>query len=258
LRFAVVRRVYIFGTLGYEDISYPNSLPPFKVKGGVWAAGIILTPAPDSAITVGYGHAYGVDSPILRATVGLTARTHLAVSYANFIGTSLQTLQSALAVSTVDAAGNPINSQTGAPVLLSNQLLSQQSSLMRNSVLSASLITAWPRDTLSVSFLHEQQKLLANAPGTSGFSQISWSGNVGWTHALTPVLTAASYLEIGSTNSQGVGSGWTPTLAGQFSLSYQLSPTLFGSAVYQITNQWPNVGGTILQNSLIVALHKTF
>lgn len=258
LRFALDRMTYIFGSAGYENISYPGSLPPFDINGGVWAAGFGLTPAPRSAVIAGYRHAYGINSPILQVAIGLTARTRLAIVYSSFVATGLQSLQSTVSGSAVDAAGNSINSDTGAPVLVGNQLLSQQNGLMRNSTLTASLVTTWPRDTLSFSLLQDQQKLLANAPGMIGFSQESWSGGVGWAHSLTPRLTAASYLQIGSTNSEDVGTGWTPVLGGQVSLAYQLTPTLSASLVYQFTNQWASVGGNTLQNMAIVALQNTF
>ena len=258
LRFALDRRSYVFGSAGYENISYPGGLPPFKIDGAVWAAGFGFTPAPNNAVILGYRYAYGVNAPILQVAIGLTPRTRLAIVYSSFIATPLQALEASFAGSTVDAAGNSIDSDTSAPVLLTNQLLSQQSGLMRNSVLSASLVTTWPRDSLSFSFLDDQQKLLANAPGTTGFSQRSWSGGVGWVHALTPRLTATSNLEVGSTNSGTFGSGWTPTLSGQVSLAYQLTRTLSASLVYELTSQWPSGGGNALQNIAIVALQNTF
>ncbi len=258
LRFALDRRAYIFGSAGYEDISYPHALPAFRINDGVWAAGLGITPAPQSTLIVGYRHAYRVNSPILDLALGLTARTRLAVVYSTSIATELQLLQATVSGSTVDAAGNSIVGETSAPVLVANQLLSQESGLLRSSVASASLVTTWPRDTVSFSFLNDEQKLLANAPGTNGFSQESWSGGAGWVHALTPRLTATSYLQIGSTNSKAVGPGWTPTLAGQVSFAYRLSPTLSASLIYQVTDEWPSVGGNLLENTATVALQNTF
>lgn len=255
-RVAVQRRVYVFGTLGYEDIFYP-SVPKVQIRDGVWAVGFNLTPGPATSITAGYGRLEGFDSPFVRATVGVTARTSLVVSYSDTLGSSLQFLQSALTNTIVDAAGNPIDNQTGAPVLLTNQLLSVQSSVVRNAVFSSSLITTWPRDTVSLSLLNQQQKLIANASGVSGFSQNSWSGSIAWTHSLTPLLTAASYVQLGETNSRAVGSGSSTVLAGQLSLVYRLTPTLSGSAIYGVTNR-SLTGRSALQNIVIVALQKTF
>ncbi|MGH7058308.1 MAG: hypothetical protein ACREFZ_10645, partial [Acetobacteraceae bacterium] len=63
------------------------------------------------------------------------------------------------------------------------------------------------------------------------------------------------------TTSLAVGSGSTPTFAGQVSLLYRMTPTLTGSAQLQITNQWLNGGGggsTTLQTAAILALQKVF
>jgi uncharacterized protein (PEP-CTERM system associated) len=257
LRYAVLRRVYAFGTFGYEDIYYP-SLPPVTVQDGVWAAGLQLTPPGPSSITVGYGHFFGFNAPFARATIGLSPRTQLAISYADVLASSQQLLQSALGATSVNAVGTPIDNQSNFPVVLTNQLLSVQSGVMRSAQFSASLITTWPRDTLSLSVLGDQEKLVANAPGASGFSQDSWSGSVGWTHSLTPTLTATSYVQMGSTTSLAVGSGTTPVFAGQVSLLDQLTPTLFASLQYQIMNQSLYGGSNTLENSVIIALQKTF
>ncbi|MGH7119424.1 MAG: hypothetical protein ACREFP_10630 [Acetobacteraceae bacterium] len=256
LRFAVERRVYVFGTIGYENIFYP-SVPVVEIEDGVWAVGFNLTPAPGTSITAGYGRIEGLEAPFLQAVISLTPRTTLAASYSNTLGSSLQFLQYALTNSLVDAAGNPIASATGTPILLGNQLLSVQSGLSRNAIFSASLTTTWPRDTVSVGLFNEQQKLIANAPGVTGFSQNSWSGSVTWTHVLTPVLTAASYFQLGETNSRAVGSGASAVVAGQVSLAYNLTPTLTGTLLYGISNDsFPD--GNALQNIVMVALQKTF
>ncbi len=263
LRYAVLRRVYAFGTAGYENIFYP-SLPPVTVRDGVWAAGLQLTPHGKDDITVGYGHFFGFNAPFARATIALTARTQLAISYSEVLASSQQLLQAALGATSVDPSGNPIDSQTNIPVLLTNQLLSVQSGVSRTSQFSASVITTWPRDTLSLTFTSEQQKLIANAPGTTGFSQDSISGSLGWTHALSPVISLSSYVQMGSTTSQAVGSGTTPVFAGELSLLDRLSPTLTASLQYQLTTQSLNDGnGTFetsnkLESAVIIALQKTF
>ena len=257
LRFALVRRVYAFGTLGYENIAYP-SVPPVSISDGVWAAGFQLTPLGKDNITVGYGHFFGFDAPFARATIALSARTQLAVSYSDVLASSQQLLQSALGATSVDPAGNPIDTQSNVPVMLTNQLLSVQSGVMRSAQLSASLITTWPRDTLALTLLDDRQKLVANAPGTTGFSQDSISGSLGWTHALSPTLSAVSYVQMGNTTSDAVGSGTTPVFAGELSLLDRLSPTLTASLQYQLTTRTVYGTGSTLQSAVIVALQKTF
>ncbi|MGH7104305.1 MAG: TIGR03016 family PEP-CTERM system-associated outer membrane protein, partial [Acetobacteraceae bacterium] len=80
LRFALQRRVYIFGTVGYENIFYP-SVPEVKIEDGIWAIGVHLTPGPATSITAGYGHLEGFNSPFLNVAIALSPRTTLAASY---------------------------------------------------------------------------------------------------------------------------------------------------------------------------------
>ncbi len=256
LRFAVERRVYIFGTGGYESIFYP-SVPEVKINDEIWAIGANLTPGPSTSINVGYGHLQGFNSPFLNATVALNPRTKLAISYSDTLGGSLQFLQYALSNTMVNAVGTPVDTQSGTPVLLINQSLALQTSLVRNAIFSTSLIRTWPRDTLALSFFNQNQKLIANAPGVSGFSQRSWTGSINWTHSLTPLLTAGSYFSYGETNSLAGSSELSPVVAGQLSLTYHLSPTLVGSIVYAVSSS-STAGGTALQNIAIIGLTKTF
>ena len=256
LRYALLRRVYVFGTLGYENIFYPSS-PVFRLSDGVWAVGLHLTPPGNSDITLGYGSFFGLASPFLRATIALSPRTTLALVYTNVLGTQAQLLQSAVASTTVDAFGNPIDNTTNVPVLLTNQLLSVQSSLVRQAQFSGTITSTWPRDTFSLSVLDTQQKLIANAPGTTGFSQNSWSLGVSWSHRLTPDLTAVTYGQYGAATSQG-GSGLFPVYAAQFGLVDRLTPTLFGSLTYALSNTLGSAGASAVTNSVVLALQKTF
>lgn len=256
LRYALLRRVYVFGTLGYENIFYPSS-PVFRLSDGVWAVGLHLTPLGKSDITLGYGSFYGLASPFLRATIALSPRTTLALVYTNVLGTQTQLLQSAIVSTTVDAFGNPVDNTTNVPVLLTNQLLSVQSSLMRQAQFSGTITSTWPRDTFSISVLDTQQKLIANAPGTIGFSQNSWSLGVAWSHQLTPELTAVTYGQYGAATTQG-GSGLFPVYAAQIGLVDRLTPTLFGSLTYALSNTLQTAGASAVTNSVILALQKTF
>lgn len=261
LRYAVLRQLYVFGTLGRENIFYASE-PPLEINDTIWAGGVTLIPNAASTITVGYGHFQGEDSPFVTATVALSARTILTASYSDLLGTSLQSLQSGLFNSVVSPTGVPVDNQTGAPVLLTNQLLSLQSSVSRNQIFSAGVISTWPRDTYALTFLDEKQKLIANGPGTTGFSQSSVSAGLSWAHVLTPALTSFAYVQGGTTTSAAVGRSTTPTFAAQFSLLNRFTPTLTGSASLQFTNQWLgngfNTTNNAFQASLILAVQKVF
>ncbi|WP_216856661.1 outer membrane beta-barrel protein, partial [Acidisphaera sp. S103] len=80
LNYAANRWVTVFGTLGYESISYSQTLAQ-KIDDMTWSVGATLTPNPDSDLTISYGHQNGSNSIQASAHYELTARTTISGSY---------------------------------------------------------------------------------------------------------------------------------------------------------------------------------
>ncbi len=256
LRFAVTRHLFLIGEVGHEDIRY-NGVPPTRINDILWNGGFSFTPVENSLITVRYGHQEGFNSVYAQGSYPVTARTQVFIGTSESLGTQAQLLQSNLAGSSLNAAGAPINSETGAPILLTNQLLGTQSSLLRIRQISAGTTTTWSRDVLGLSFLDDQEKLVSTSPGVAGFSQNSLSGSISLSRALTPRATALTYLQYGRSTT-ALNGGTSPVYSGQLSLVYRLDPTLSANAQYTITRQIVFDGGTDLINSVGIGFIKIF
>lgn len=267
VRYALTRHALLTASGGYEDIYY-SGIPPVRIQDATWSIGFQLTPAENASIIFQYQHRYGFNAPYFAAIYPITARTTLAASYTDELGTQQQQLGQGVAASSVNSFGLPVSGVSGVPVLLTNQALSVQSSLQRQSTLAFSSTTTYSRDSISFSVLRQSQKLVATAPGFAGFSQSSLSGNVDYTHQLSEVASFSTYLNYTRTNSIALGAGTTSSYAASFTYGYQFSPSLSGYAQYLLTNQdfigygnqYLNNGnnGTSLQNSIIVGIQKTF
>ncbi len=270
LGYALNRFVSLLVEGGYEQIAYPNGLPPVRIDDLVWGGGIKLQPNPDSTIIALYRHLYGFNAPYLDAAYALTRRTRIYANYSEVLGTETQILQDTLAQTTLGQNGTPLDYQTGAPVLLTNQLLGVQNGLTRQKRLSVTMTTSFERDTVSLTALHQSQSLVSVSPGTSGFSQNGTSAGITWTHALTPVASSSVYAQYGTVSSSApgvIGSSSGPTFTAAVSLAYSFSESLTGSIQYILTNgnfgtrggqPFPFPSQSVLQNIVVMGLLKRF
>ncbi len=249
--YALNRSISLVVEGGYEQIAYPNGIPPFRVDDLVWAGGFKLQPNPDSTIIALYRHLYGVNAPYLDATYALTARTKLYASYSDIIGTQTQILQDTLAETTLGGRGTPVDLQTGAPVLVVNQLLGVQNGLVRQKQLMLRTSTGFERDTVSLNALHQSQTLLSVSSGLSGFSQSGTSGGITWTHDLSTAASSTLYLQYGvlSFSEPGAATGSQRILTGSLALTYNFSQSVSGTIQYVLTNNI-SLGSTVQPTGL--------
>ena len=189
----------------------------------------------------------------------MTSRLRVFASYTEGLTTSQQEIQDGLDATTVDQFGNSIDTVTGAPALISDQLLPQQNELYRLSRFSGTAVTTYDRDVFSLNVEDERRKVLSNgSPLGAGFSDRALFFNGSWTHALTPVLSATASLFYSDTKSQTVPATSFQTVGLNLQTGYALSPTLTGTAAYYVTNQSTNVAGqSILVNAILVGLRKS-
>jgi hypothetical protein len=268
VRYAVIRHVVLSASGGYEDLAY-SGIPPTLIRDATWSLGVRVR-FPDNGILVArYQHLYGFNSPYVRLTYALTARTTLSAGYSEVLSTQQQGIGLGVASTGVNSVGLPIGGLSGQPVLLSNQSLSVQSSLTRNQQLSAALTTQYTYDTISLSIQSYQDALVATAPGQIGFSQKSTSVSLSESHQFSPYTTGVFYLNYGRTQSPALNTSTTSTYGFSAALTYRLSPTLYANAQYSLTNDaygGYNVGGygntgygsQGVQNIFTVGFSKTF
>jgi len=199
-RYAILRSVALLGEIGYENQAYSGT-NPVNISDAVWSVGLRLTPRPDAIVVAKYGHQNGFNSFYLNAGVALGGRTDLFATYRETLATTLTQAQDLLATTTVDALGNPVDSQSGAPVVLINSFLGLSDTLYRMRVGTVSLRYQWPRDGLTLSGTWQSQEPVTAAFGTFGPGPVPTTvgayATLSWAHDLTPRTTAVATAQYG-------------------------------------------------------------
>ena len=72
LGYAASRSVMPFAEFGAESISY-RTTPRLRIDDAVWELGVVLTPNPDSQISIGYGHHAGISALDIHGNYALSA-----------------------------------------------------------------------------------------------------------------------------------------------------------------------------------------
>lgn len=199
--YALTRSVAVLGEVGYEDQRY-GGLPPVRIAGPTWSAGLRLAPTPESAVTARYGRRDGFESASLDGSVALGGRTRLAASYGETLTSSARRAGSSLTSFGLDAAGTPVDLATGAPSLLAeaNPFLGVQSSLFRLRSARVSLSRRWtPRDAVTLALSREEQDPVSSPAGLPVAARRGASASVTWTRDIAPGTTGAAYLQYGRT-----------------------------------------------------------
>ncbi|WP_288050534.1 hypothetical protein [Acidiphilium sp.] len=268
VRYAFLPQEFLIVSGGYENLRY-QGFPPTHIADAVWSIGLHLHPRRDVDIRLAYRHRDGFDAPYLRATLQLTPRTTLSASYSETLATQAQAIAANLAGSTVSAGGQIVATGTQVPLLLTNNSLSVQSGLFRTRQFSIATITRWSRDRLSLNLVRSDETLVANAPGTSGFSQRSLSASATFSHQLTRSATVSAYFDYSTLDTpQGgalAGLGQSPVYTGALTGTYQTANRLEFDLQLAVTNTSlngygvsPGIAGNGVQASITFGVQKVF
>ncbi len=254
-RYAITRNFAVLAGGGYESQAF-NGAPRIRIDEPIWSVGTRLSSATGSSIVLRYGRRDGFNSAFVDGNVQLGGRTALQVRYSDTLTTSGLLTQDLLTSTAVDDLGNPIDAQAGAripfsPILYSNSLLAAQSSLMRVRLGTAFLSYSWPRDTISVGLVYQDQEPVSVNPGTSAFAQSGISGAVTWWRELTPNLSSVAYVQYGRTTSRVSGDGEILTASG--ALVQRLARNLVASVQVLLTQRWNERPGTDVSTAMIIA-----
>lgn len=243
--YAINRFVAGLGEAGYENMDYPNG--GVRYYGGIWAAGVRLTPDRDSTITAEWRYVDGFGAPYIYGTWQTTARIRLFGSYSEGISSFNQDQQAQLLAGTVGPGGVPAASLIAAPLLSSTGLFSANQELNRLRRLNSTATYVAPRDTITVSFDYERSTLLGNAFGLqSGFgplpggagqdSSVNYTGGVTWAHDLQPDLTGTLYAGYNHSRNAAVAAAETAeSIRVAAAVTQQLADNFSASLVYSGT-----------------------
>ena len=187
--YAVTRNITALVEAGYEHIRYAGT-SPLRIDDATWDVGFRLRPAPDSSLELRYGHHDGLNAATLDAALQTTARTTIYLRYSKGLSTESELLQNALATTDLDQLGDPVDHNTGTPLLLSDNFFGAQQNLYRTQLASATAVLTEDRDIVSAGFQFEDNKLISSSgvPGSLG-SNNGVYGTLDWSHELSPTLS---------------------------------------------------------------------
>ena len=258
-RYAILPTVAILAEVGYENIEYGGTNPG-TIEGPTWSIGTRLTPSPDSIIILRYGRHDGFNSLYLNAGVAVGVRTMLYASYAERLTTSLSQAQDLLETTTFDALGNPVDSQSGAPVILINPFLGVSNALFRLKTASASLQQRWSRDVFTLSGSWQDGEPVSSTPGETAFAQRGGYVTFNWAHELTPRTTGIATAQYGRISQNQVSSEDGNSYSAALTLVHRLSENLTASAqIAWIWESYPSQSDLGYSQGIIRAgLRRTF
>ncbi len=255
--YAVSHAITALAGLGWEDIFYgaPDRL---HIADATWSVGARLAPNPDSRITVLYGHQDGVTAASLDASYAPTPRLRLYASYTDRVSTDSEQLQTALAGASLDALGNPVNTETGAPLLLTDNFFAVTDTVER--LRNANLTASWllDREAVQATLTYQSQAPLGASSQGAAASHGSY-GSLAWQHDISPVMQSSLFVQYGRLHQTGGGTPDTALLVASATLTYQFSATLSGSVAYSYTSDsyaapTPNTAASLV----VLGLRKAF
>ncbi|WP_158639331.1 TIGR03016 family PEP-CTERM system-associated outer membrane protein [Elioraea rosea] len=265
-RYAFTQFVAGLIEFGWERQRF-NTIPQIDIDDAVWAFGVRLTPNPDSVIIAKYGQRDGFRSFYLNGSYAVGVRTRLAATYSERLTTSALTAGDLLSTTTLDPLGNPVDAQTGIPVLPGyvNSSLGVQSGLYKETLATASISQTWLRDTISLFVTMTNRDPVAQDPGVNAPQVSSEATSVGirWGHDLAPTTSLVSFATVGISESGGGGN--TNTYGLGVSLVQELRPGLAGALSYRfnmrdggITQTGSQNAGDAMQNIFTLGLRQSF
>ncbi len=221
--YAVNRWAKLNVTVGHEHITYTGAgIAP--IDDFTWNIGTTLTPNPDSAITIGYGHQQGTNSLTFDGHYQLTARTSISASYNESLGTQLENLRNQLGAGAISANGGTVNATTGGQQFTGTNNTPSQAGIFRFQTFTATVNTRRDRDTLTFTL----NSSTSTATGGTSSAQTSTRSSgvvVTWVHEMAPDLTlntSASYYALSSGSS----------IAFNAALQYTITASLAASVRY--------------------------
>ena len=251
LSYGINRFIAALGEIGYENLNYPRSF--YSYVGGVWAAGVRVTPNGDSSLTVEYRHIDGISAPYAYGYYQITPALRVFGTYSQGISTFEQDQQSSLLSGTNDATGALASAVFAAPLLNSAQLFGSNQALNRTERASATLSYVAARDVVSVEFDHQRSSRITNLLGLPpaelaslgiGLAELAAYGllqtntnvtslaTISWNHDLRPDLNSTVQLGYNRNNVALTSFGAYSSLQYSAALNKTFSDTLSGSLRY--------------------------
>ncbi len=278
--YAINRFVSALGEIGYENLSYPRSAYAFV--GGVWSAGVRITPNAQSSVTLEYRHIDGLSSPYVHGYWQITPKLRVFGEYSAGITTFQQDQQNELLSGGNDQTGAAASALLAAPLVNNSSLYGSNQALSRAERASASISFIAGRDIITANFNHQRSSLVGNTLGLPpsvlaqlGISEaelaqfglltsqtnVSTLGSVSWRHDLQPTLSADILAGYTRNNVAQISGGQYSSVQFSAGLSKSFSDTLTGRLSYSGSYQVSGGGSSYFNqnsNTVTISLRKTF
>jgi uncharacterized protein (PEP-CTERM system associated) len=263
--YAISRTISVLAGGGWQSFHYAG-FPSYNFSGPDWDLGVHWKPNADSSLTFRYGRRGGVTAPEFAGTYAFSPRTSISARYSEGITTDQEQLQNAISESVLDPLGNPIDPQTGSPLLLINNFYGVQTNvtLTKRGSITGTLLHHRDRFLLSFGFQSANQ-LAASTRATAGrLDTEAIYGSLNWQHEFSRNVTSIAFFQYGHTSQTvqtpsplGNPSGITEVVSVSLIYSVVTNLDLFGQYAY--TKQ-PASGtlATVPSNLVVFGVKKTF
>jgi uncharacterized protein (PEP-CTERM system associated) len=249
--YAVNRYLSLLGEVGYENTVYPQA--GFSYIGGIWAAGVRVTPSTTSLLVAEWRYVDGFGSPYIYGSWQATPHIRLFGGYSEGIETFNQDQQDQLLAGNLDATGAQASGLIAAPLLGSTGLYAGNQALNRVRRLDLNASYVAPRDTITGTFYWQHSRIIGNPYGlpTSVLDElglnspelvafgletentsVSYDAGADWVHDLSPTLTSNLYAGYDHSRNASVISETSAAVLLSAGLQKAFTDTLSGALTY--------------------------
>src|SRR5271166_5617830 len=198
----------------------------------------------------------------------LCRRTQISAYYTTGLQTNLQGIQSQLNLTTVNSAGQTVNSVTGAPVAIGTNGVGVQAGLFRVKAFTLNVTTTLDRDQFAAWLQLSNNTTEATVPASElqfnitsppvGSTTQAKTLYASWTHQIRDDLTLGSVASFNTSRvSNGVGN--QHSIAASIGMQYLISQTLAATASYSFYDLISSTSTqSYYQNLVLVGLTKQF
>lgn len=257
----------LLGTVGIDDIDDAGLTR--DVSGPYALGGFVWTPSDRTRLRFQAGWRYEDVSFSGDARWDATARTSFTASYSESVGLAIDQALDALASTQIDPRGRFVDRQTGQAFTgRSIGGLPLTDNLVLTKRFVAGVTTAWPRDTVNLSYFHvEEDTITDDNPGTVTGPGLRKSDTIIFTygHQLTPVLSSSMSLSYSEEYGSGGAGQKDTTYRATIGLNYLFNESLTGALSYSFLKRDESGGtggvgttGDYTENAIVATLRKSF
>ncbi len=278
--YAVNRWLALLGEIGYENTNYPEA--GFRYVGGVWAAGVRVTPSAASMLVAEYRYVDGFGSPYVYGSWQATPHIRIFGGYSEGIESFDQDQQAQLLAGNLGATGAEASGLIAAPLLGNTGLFAGNQALNRVRRFDATATYIGDRDLITASFYWERSTLVGNPYGLptsilndlgpnnpeltefgllTSDTSVNYVAGADWRHDLTPTLISNLYVGYDHSRNAAVLAETSSAILASASLTKVFTDTLSGALTYAGTffiNGYAIDGYNESSNTVTVSVTKRF